>query len=80
MGVYAGIGVGQAITTFCVGACFALFTYFSSQRLHKNAITHVLHAPMSFFETTPLGRIMNRFSKDIDNIDNQLGGMIFSCV
>ncbi|KAF9523137.1 ABC transporter [Crepidotus variabilis] len=73
MGIYAGLGVGQAFATFFVGACFALFTYFSSQKLHRNAITHVLHAPMSFFDTTPLGRIMNRFSKDIDNIDNMLG-------
>ncbi|KAG6900220.1 hypothetical protein C0993_001289 [Termitomyces sp. T159_Od127] len=56
-----------------MGSMFAYITFFASQSLHKAAITRVMHAPMSFFETTPLGRIMNRFSKDIDTIDNLLG-------
>nr|VWO99753.1 Phosphate:H symporter (Phosphate:H symporter, variant) [Ganoderma boninense] len=73
MGIYAGLGISQAITFFMMGATFASLTYFASQTLHRAAITRVMYAPMSFFETTPLGRIMNRFSKDIDTIDNTLG-------
>ncbi|TFK72957.1 ABC transporter [Pluteus cervinus] len=73
MGLYAFLGFSQALASFLMGSTFAMLAYFASQHLHRAAIHRVMHAPMSFFETTPLGRIMNRFSKDIDTIDNMLG-------
>ena len=70
MGIYAALGVGLTITLFTSGTAVGFLTYFASKTIHRKTITTVMHAPMSFFETTPLGRIINRFSKDIDTVDN----------
>ncbi|KAF9932405.1 hypothetical protein FBU30_008257 [Linnemannia zychae] len=40
--------------------------------LHESLLDRVLRLPMSFFDTTPIGRIVNRFSSDIYAIDSQL--------
>ena len=37
-------------------------------------VKKVLSAPLSYFESTPMGRLIQRFSKDIDQIDQQLPG------
>ena len=51
--------------------------------IHKDFLMKVLRAPMSFFDTTPTGRIVNRFSKDIESIDHglpqRMGEMIDAC-
>ncbi|KAJ1310438.1 hypothetical protein OPQ81_007171 [Rhizoctonia solani] len=73
MAIYAILGFAQAFGLFCMGGVFAILTFYASQSLHRDALDRVLHAPISFFDTTPLGRIMNRFSKDIDTIDNIIG-------
>ncbi|KAM0751625.1 P-loop containing nucleoside triphosphate hydrolase protein [Meredithblackwellia eburnea MCA 4105] len=72
MGLYAMFGLLQAVFSFLMGLCGVFIGFNASKSLHRAAIRGVIAAPMSFFDTSPLGRIMNRFSKDIDTIDNTL--------
>ncbi|KAF8502646.1 ABC transporter type 1, transmembrane domain-containing protein [Russula emetica] len=74
MGIYAMLGITQACANFLNGTTIAFFIHSASRRLHHDAISRVMYSPMSFFETTPLGRIMERFFKDSDTIDNVVAG------
>ncbi len=49
-----------------------LSAYIASRKLHLIILIGVLHAPMSFFDTTPIGRVINRFARDIDSVDTAL--------
>lgn len=44
----------------------------ASKYFHWFMLTHTLRAPLKFFDTTPIGRIVNRFGKDIDILDRVL--------
>ncbi|NWX47338.1 MRP1 protein, partial [Steatornis caripensis] len=49
---------------------------FASRHLHLNLLHSVLRSPMSFFERTPSGNLVNRFSKEIDTIDSTIPPII----
>ncbi|KAF5519460.1 Multidrug resistance protein fer6 [Colletotrichum aenigma] len=72
LGIYAGLGFAQAISIFAFFVCVSIFGTKASRHMFQMAISRVLRAPMAFFDTTPLGRITNRFSKDVDVMDNKL--------
>ncbi|KAL7625449.1 ATP-binding cassette transporter yor1 [Parahypoxylon ruwenzoriense] len=72
IGIYAGLGTLQALLMFCFSVLLAIFGTNASKALLRQAVTRTLRAPMSFFDTTPLGRITNRFSRDVDVMDNNL--------
>lgn len=72
IGVYAGLGLMQALLQFSFSVALSVLGTQSSKVMLQQAMTRVLRAPMSFFDTTPLGRITNRFSKDVDIMDNIL--------
>ncbi|XP_077490031.1 ATP-binding cassette sub-family C member 2-like [Amblyomma americanum] len=42
-----------------------------SQSLHDDMLSQVLRSPVSFFDQSPTGRIVNRFSADIDYADTR---------
>ena len=72
LGVYGGLGLAQSIVVMSYTAILAITTLNASKVLHKKMLIRVLQSPMSFFDTTPLGRIVNRFAKDVDVCDNTL--------
>ncbi|KAI3550246.1 ABC transporter [Colletotrichum filicis] len=72
IGIYAGLGALQAILMFVFSLLLSILGTKSSKVMLRQAVTRVLRAPMSFFDTTPLGRITNRFSRDVDVMDNNL--------
>ncbi|KAL3493893.1 P-loop containing nucleoside triphosphate hydrolase protein [Aspergillus germanicus] len=72
IGIYAGLGGGSVILMFVYSTYMTTAGTNASKTMLQRAMTRVLRAPMSFFDTTPLGRITNRFSKDIQVMDNEL--------
>ncbi|KAF5354262.1 hypothetical protein D9756_007067 [Leucocoprinus leucothites] len=72
MGVYAGLGVASALFMFLLSLGFAVMSLIASLNLFKTALKGVLRSPVSFFDTTPIGRILSRLSKDQDTLDNEL--------
>ena len=48
----------------------------AARKLHQGLLDNKFHTPQAFFDTTPIGRIINRFSKDIYVIDEALPSTI----
>jgi ABC-type multidrug transport system fused ATPase/permease subunit len=72
IGVYGALGASQVILLFLFAFSLTILGTTASKKMLSEAITRALRAPMSFFDTTPLGRITNRFSRDVDVMDNNL--------
>uniref|UniRef100_A0A671R9I3 Si:ch211-221f10.2 n=1 Tax=Sinocyclocheilus anshuiensis TaxID=1608454 RepID=A0A671R9I3_9TELE len=51
------------------GLVFVKCTVRAASVLHDKLFKTLLLSPMRFFDTTPLGRILNRFSRDMDEVD-----------
>ncbi|GAP89237.1 putative ABC transporter transmembrane region [Rosellinia necatrix] len=73
LGIYFAFGVGSAALTVTQTLILWIFCSIEASRiLHERMATAIFRAPMSFFDTTPAGRILNRFSSDVYRLDEVL--------
>lgn len=80
LGIYILWGISSSAFILLANILIAFFAIRSSRSIHKELFCRILGAPLSFFETTPIGRILNRFSKDQDNVDIELPSGLFGYI
>lgn len=80
LGVYAILGVVFMLITFLREGFLFGGSLAASRRVHERLIQKVTHAKFRFFDQTPLGQLMNRFSKDIENIDQEVAPVAIGVV
>ncbi|KAF9392340.1 hypothetical protein CPC16_003376, partial [Podila verticillata] len=64
--------VAQFIVIAIASQLLAITVIRTTRGMHSQAFGKVLHSPLSFFDTTPMRKILNRFSKDVNALDNIL--------
>ncbi|KAI4581551.1 hypothetical protein MJG53_009994 [Ovis ammon polii x Ovis aries] len=73
---YLRVYSGLTVSTILFGIAKSLLIFYilvnSSQTLHNKILESILRAPLLFFNSNPIGRILNRFSKDIGHMDDLL--------
>uniref|UniRef100_A0A0E0PDB5 ABC transporter C family member 13 n=1 Tax=Oryza rufipogon TaxID=4529 RepID=A0A0E0PDB5_ORYRU len=82
--VYIALSIGSALCVFARSMLVSLIGLLTSEKFFKNMLHCIMRAPMSFFDSTPTGRILNRASNDQSVLDleiaNKLGWCVFSVI
>ncbi|XP_069777327.1 ATP-binding cassette sub-family C member 8-like isoform X2 [Narcine bancroftii] len=69
---YIGLAFGGIVCVFFSSYTHVISGFRASRHLFVNMLHNVTAPPLRFFETTPVGRILNRFSSDFKTIDDQI--------
>ncbi|XP_017164453.1 canalicular multispecific organic anion transporter 1-like isoform X1 [Poecilia reticulata] len=80
VGVFGALGMAQGLFVFLGTLLLTNAAVNASRVLHSRLLNNVLRVPMVFFDTTPLGRILNRFAKDIFTIDETIPHLFSSWI
>ncbi|GFU64956.1 canalicular multispecific organic anion transporter 1, partial [Trichonephila clavipes] len=83
LSMYGTLGLAQVLSSLLGSLLLVFGATRASERYHRFMLNSVMKSPMFFFDTTPVGRIINRFTTDLEVLDNQLIYQIegwFNCI
>ncbi|GIQ80162.1 LOW QUALITY PROTEIN: hypothetical protein KIPB_000914 [Kipferlia bialata] len=70
--MYAAISFAGVVTVFSRETVFRISCQRASAAFHTSLLSTLLRAPLTWFQTRPLGRVLNRFSADMLSLDEKL--------
>ncbi|XVE48508.1 hypothetical protein DITRI_Ditri01bG0007400 [Diplodiscus trichospermus] len=70
--IYALLGFSQLTVMLANSFWLISSSLRAARRLHDMMLNSILRAPMLFFHTNPIGRVINRFSRDLGDIDRNV--------
>ncbi|KAI1342399.1 ABC transporter [Xylariaceae sp. FL0016] len=76
LGIYAAWTLGDTMFSGLTYLAYESGGWYAARTLHSTFMKAVMSVPLSWFKSTPVGRIVNRFSRDMNSIDNSLAGTV----
>ncbi|KAF9080570.1 hypothetical protein BGX23_001955 [Mortierella sp. AD031] len=74
LAIYALISISASLAHVLQTIVLFFGSLRAARLLYKKLLMAVVRAPLRFFDTTPVGRIMNRFSNDFETVDSSIAG------
>jgi ABC-type multidrug transport system fused ATPase/permease subunit len=80
LSIYACFSIGVALINGVSFLTYANGSWVAAKRLHEMFIESVMYVPLAWYKNVPVGRVVNRFSRDMDSLDSKLNRMVLlSC-
>ncbi|XP_023233967.1 multidrug resistance-associated protein 4-like [Centruroides sculpturatus] len=82
LNIYIYLGLVCAVFVGTIISASLLYELFvsASTNLHNKMLGCIIHTPISFLDNNPVGKILNRFSKDVNNMDDMLTFVFYEAI
>lgn len=70
--IFTALSLSNSVLTLIRAFLFAWAGIQAAKKIHELLLNSVIYTKLSFFDVTPLGRLLNRFSSDTYTVDDSL--------